>query len=251
MSDGIELLIEGKVAHVVLSRPDRRNAFDTAMLARFEDILQELGRNRGIEVAVLRARGTTFCAGSDLKELERLSASDTLHWQRRTGEIVERWARLDITTLTAFNGPAVGSGAVVGLASDIRVATDDTYFIFPEVAFGIPLTWSGIPLLTPLLGADRLKRALLLKEKLGIEELKQLGLFARIVPQQELVAATAHTVEVLLATSLLARQMTKRAIAASVAAPGFATGAFEPVLASLGILAREQDGFAFGKDPLR
>jgi len=245
MNDGIDLVIDGKTAHVVLNKPARRNAFDLAMLARFEDVVQELGRNRALELAVLRAEGTVFCAGTDLKELEHLGPEDTLHWQRRTGEVVERWARLDITTLTAFNGPAIGSGAVVGLASDIRIAADTTHFMFPEVAFGIPLTWSGIPILSALLGPDRLKRALMLKEKLGIDELRQLGLFAEIVTPADLPAAMQRTADTLLSSPLLARQMAKRAIAAAVAAPGFATNGYEQFLASLGIAARESKGYKF------
>lgn len=247
MSQGIELHFDGRVAHVVLAKPERRNAIDTAMLTLFEDVLHALGRRRDIEVAVLRAEGTAFCAGTDLKELSNLGADDTLHWQRRTGEIVERWSRLDLTTVTSFNGPAVGSGAVLGLASDIRIAADTVHFTFPEVAFGIPLTWSGIPILAPLIGADRLKRALLLRETIGIEELVRHDLFAAVVSAADLPAALDKTVARLLDMPRLARLMAKRATAAAVAAPGFITNGYEPFLATLGIAARTRPSFDIGK----
>jgi enoyl-CoA hydratase/carnithine racemase len=247
MSTGIDLLFDGRVAHVVLAKPARRNAIDTAMLAQLEDVLHELGRRRDIEIAVLRAEGTVFCAGTDLKELSALGAGDTLHWQRRTGEIVERWSRLELTTVTSFNGPAIGAGAVLGLASDIRIAADTVQVSFPEVAFGIALTWSGIPLLAPLIGADRLKRALLLRETIGIEELARHGLFAAVVAAADLPATLDRTVETLLGMPRLARLMAKRATAAAVAAPGFVTNGYEPFLASLGIAARAPAAFEFGE----
>ena len=244
----IALRVEDKIAWVSLSRPERRNAFDTAMLDRFEAIIAELSRARDIEVAVLSGQGPSFCAGTDLAELSGMSAADMLHLQRQTGEVVERWARLDLTTITAYNGPAIGSGAVIGLASDLRIAARGTFFSFPEVAMGIPLTWSGIPLLSALLGPDRTKRLLLLGEKLADEELLRLDLISELVPSEKLEAATSLLVDKVLQTPHLARVMTKRAVAAAWTSPGFAAGAFEPQLAALSLAFRGDAPFARKKD---
>ena len=245
MTGTVDLTTEGTVAHVTLNNPARCNAIDTAMLAVLEAIVLQLGASRTLELAVLRADGPVFCAGTDLKQLDGLTPSDVLHWQRRTGELVERWARLELTTVTVFNGPAVGSGAVLGLASDIRVASDTTALSFPELGFGIPLTWSGIPLLVSLLGPDRLRRALLLGEAIGPVELQQLDLFAAVAPPGELVAVADRITAKLLSHPFLVRSMTKRAIAAAVAAPAFTINVYEPFLASLGVAARDGAPFAF------
>ena len=249
MSTGIQLTIDGRVAHIVLSKPERRNAIDTAMLEAFEDILHRLGRERGVEVAVLRGEGPSFCAGTDFKDLTGQGVADTWHWQRRTGELVERWARQEATTITAFNGPAVGSGAILGLASDLRIATADTWFSFPEVEYGIPLTWSGIPILTALLGGDRARRALLLRERIETDELLRRDLVFELVAPTELAAATDRIVEKLLATAPLARLMAKRAVAAAVATPGFATNSYEPFLAALGIAVRGAEAVGKPRKP--
>lgn len=241
----VELRIDGPVARVTLAREARRNAFDTAMLAAFEDVIQTLGRERGVEIAVLSGRGPSFCAGTDLKQLEQLTAEDTLHWQRRTGEMIERWTRLPLITLTAFNGPAIGSGAVLGLASDLRIAASGTWFTFPEVAFGIPLTWSGVPVLAGLMGADRIKRALLLRERIEEQELLALDLVCRVVAPEALDAEIGRVVASLLDTPHLGRLMAKRAVAAAVATPGFASSAYEPFLAALGVGSRAAGGYDF------
>lgn len=238
MTDGIDLIVDGRVAHVVLNAPARRNAFDTRMIAALEDAIAALDRDPTVEVAVLRAEGPAFCGGTDLKELATFDAEDTLHWQGRAGAAVAGWRRLEAITVTAFNGPAVGSGAIIGLASDLRIAADAATLAFPEVSLGMPLTWSGIPVLTELLGTDRTKRLLLLSETLGPADLERLDLVAEVVAADALAAATAALVERLLAAPALARRMTKRAVRAAASA-----GADEPFLAALAVEMRGHGGF--------
>lgn len=249
MANGIDLLIEDKVAEVVLNAPDRRNAFSSTMLTAFEDALETIERNRNVEVAVLRAEGPVFCSGSDLKELETFTADDTLHWQNRTARVVERWVRLEATTVTAYHGPAIGSGAIIGLGSDLRIAADTAKFSFPEVAYGIPLTWSGIPILTMLLGPDRTKRMLMLSETLDANQLLHHDVVMDVHPANELGSATNSLVERVLKAPQIGRLMTKRAVLAAAASPGFSTTAYEPFLASLSIHRRGANGFEFGNKP--
>jgi len=185
----------------------------------------------------------SFCAGTDLKQLAGLSADDTLHWQRRTGDLVERWTRLSATTVTSFNGPAIGSGAVLGLASDLRLAAETTWFEFPELGFGIPLTWSGVALLVRLLGPDRTQRVLLLQERIDAPMLRSLELVLDVVPAEALAERTDRLVAQMLATSALGRLMTKRAVIAAASAPGFAASAFDPLLAAFSIERRGKQAF--------
>ncbi|WP_416900416.1 enoyl-CoA hydratase/isomerase family protein [Micromonospora echinospora] len=234
--DSVRLDRAGRVARVTLHRPHRRNSFDLAMLARFEDVLHELGRDDETDVVVLTGAGTAFCAGTDLRELATLDAAATTAVQRRTAELVERWYRLDQTTVTLFNGPAIGSGAVLGLAADLRVASDTCHFTFPEVTFGIPLTWSGMAILADLVGADRAKRWLLLEERIEPADLVRHDLVTACVPPDGLAAAGERLVERLLATSPVARSMTKRT--ARLAGPRFDAVATDSYLAGLGVALR-------------
>lgn len=243
----IELTIKERVATIVLARPERRNSFDTQMLQRMEDVLASLVREPAVEVVVLRAEGSAFCGGTDLKELELLDAKATLHWQRRTSAMVERWARLDATTVTAFQGAAVGSGAIIGLASDLRIATTDAWFQFPEVGHGVPLTWSGIQLLVRLVGADMAKRLLLLQERLAADELERLRLVLKVVQPNQLDSEVEGIVQTLLKSPALARSMCKHAISTAASAPGFATNELDPFLASLSIYAHDDQAFSWNK----
>jgi enoyl-CoA hydratase/carnithine racemase len=241
MTDGIELTIDGPVARVVLNAPGRRNAFDSGMLAAYEDAILTLERARGVEIAVLTGTGPAFCSGTDLKELATFDANDTLHIQKRTGRAVERWVRLEATTITAFNGPAIGSGAIIGLASDFRIASGETVVTFPEVGLGIPLTWSGVPILVALLGPDRARRVIMLGEPIDTDALVDLDLVMQAVPSEDLAAATEALVGRLRRLPHIGRLMTKRAVQAAVAAPGLQTNEYEPFLASLSIHARGGD----------
>jgi enoyl-CoA hydratase/carnithine racemase len=240
--NGIEVRFEGCLARVTLDRPERRNAFDTVMLERMEEVVRSLERSSEVDVVLLQARGPVFCAGTDLRELAGLTADDTLHWQRRTGDLVERWSRLPATTVTSFNGPAIGSGAVLGLASDLRLASDTAWFEFPELGFGINLTWSGIAMLVRLLGPDRTQRLLLLQERLDAPALLDNGMVMEVVPAQGLEARAEAIVAKLLGTPRLTRLMTKRAVAAA-APPPFAAAGLDPLLAAYSIESRGRDAF--------
>lgn len=234
----------GRLARVTLARPHRRNSFDLAMLARFEDVLHELGRDPEVEVVVLTGAGSAFCAGTDLHELAGLDAGVTMHVQRRTAELVERWFRLEQTTVTAFNGPAIGSGAVLGLASDLRVAADSCFFRFPEVTFGIPLTWSGMAILADLVGADRAKRWLLLDERIDADRLLQLDLVTAVTSGDGLPGAVDAVVERLLSVSPVGRSMTKRA--ARLAGPRFEAVATDSYLGALSVALRPAGAYRDG-----
>jgi len=240
----VELRRDGRLAHVTLNRPGRRNSFDLAMLGDLEDILHALRRDRALEVVVLTGAGTAFCAGTDLRELAGLDAEVTMHVQRRTAELVEGWFRLDQTTLTVFNGPAIGSGAVLGLASDLRLAADTCFFQFPEVTFGIPLTWSGIAILSDLVGADRAKRWLLTGERLDATALERLHLVQSSLSGDALPAAVDALVDRLLSVPHAGRSMTKRA--ARLAGPRFESAATDSYLGALGVALRGQGEFLDG-----
>lgn len=243
MTPSVELDISGRVARVVLSRDERRNSFDTRMLEEMEQAVQALERAREVEVVVLSARGKAFCGGTDLKELALLDADATLHWQRRTGQLVERWTRLEATTLTAFQGAAIGSGAIVGLASDLRIATHEAWCQFPEVGYGIPLTWSGVQLLVGLIGMDRTRRALLLQERFDAQAMHELGLVMELMDASRLDVAIERYLKLLLDAPMLGRAMTKSQVRAAHASPGFSAGTFDPYLASLSIHMRGPRGY--------
>lgn len=228
---------DGRSAVVTLDRPHKRNSIDLGMLEGFEEVLQELHQDAEVDVVVLTGSGPAFCAGTDLGDLETLDPAATLHIQRRTAAIVERWYRMEKTTITAFNGPAIGSGAVLGLASDLRVAADSCFFAFPEVGFGIPLTWSGMTILAGLVGADRANRWLLLGQRVEPPEMLELELVIEVTSPADLDGAVERLRAALLASSPVARAMTKHA--AHLAGPRFDASAGDAYLAALSIAMRD------------
>lgn len=232
----VHLQRAGRLAVVTLDRTARRNSFDLDMLGQFEQVLHDLGRDDTVEVVLLTGAGTAFCAGTDLAELATLDAATTMGVQRRTAELVERWYRLEQTTVTAFNGPAIGSGAILGLASDLRLAADTCFFTFPEVGFGIPLTWGGMAILADLVGADRAKRWLLLGERIDAARLHQLELVTEVVPPDRVADAGTELAHRLLAVPALGRSMTKRT--ARLAGPRFDAVATDSYLGALSVALR-------------
>jgi len=237
-TDPVQLHRTGRLATVELCRPAVRNAIDRPMLAALEAIVAELASDDSVDVVVLTGSGEVFCAGTDRRELRpELGPSDmagVLHMQKRAAELVERWFHLDQATLTVFNGPAIGAGAVLGLASDVRVAADTAYLQFPEVTLGVPLTWGGLPLLAQLVDPGLVRQWLLLGRRIPSDELLARGVVAAAVPLEQLGACAADVSATLGRLAPVARTMTKRMLRR--AAPQFDEAAADGYLAALALL---------------
>ncbi len=204
--------IDGAVATLTLARPRSRNAIDTGLLTALEDVLQRLRRERAIDVVCLRAEGPVFCAGTDLKEVAGMSVAELEHWQARAEGLVQTWQQLDATTVSVLAGPAIGSGAVLALASDVRLGVEAAWLQLPELQHGLPLTWHGMAILCGSLGADRTHRALLFGERLELHRLQQWGCWDAVVTPDALDAALVNHVAQIQQAPALARRMTKRAL---------------------------------------
>jgi enoyl-CoA hydratase/carnithine racemase len=142
-TDLIEIERDGAVATLWLNRPDRLNALNHALIDAACAVLDEWQRDLTVRCVVLRGRGRAFCAGDDLKGM---SGADAEYWEqmdytlrRESGfeALFKRLYWLRKPVIAALHGHAVGAGAMIALACDIRIVTDDVSFGFPFVKRGI------------------------------------------------------------------------------------------------------------------
>jgi enoyl-CoA hydratase/carnithine racemase len=123
---------------VVLDRPDRANALDAATVERLHDEL-ELAERDGATVVVVEARGRAFCGGLDLSGLDQESDATMLHRLVRIQLLLERVRSSSALTVALVDGAAVGAGADLALATDVRLATSGASLSFPGSGFGAVL----------------------------------------------------------------------------------------------------------------
>ncbi len=178
---------------IQLNRPDRLNAMDHAAIERLHALLGELGSDPELRAVVLTGAGRAFSAGADLKELESTPQSEvTVRVARGRLElyqdITRRMVASPIVFLAAMNGVAVGVGAELAIASDIRIGTDATEVILSEVTRGLFETNGVMHYLPRIVGQGRAAQWLLTGERIRSPALLAAGFLTELVPAEQLLA---------------------------------------------------------------
>lgn len=190
------LEIEGGVATVTFSRPDRLNALTFEVYADLRDLLAELEHRDDVGVLVLTGRGKGFCSGGDVNEiigeLVEMDTKGLLEFTRMTGAVVERMRRLPMPIVASVNGVAAGAGSVIALAADLRLLAESASFHFLFTKVGLAGADMGSAYLLPrVVGLGRASELLLLGDQVSAEDAVSMGLATKVVPDDDLSAETA------------------------------------------------------------
>ncbi len=181
---------QGAVGTVWLNRPERRNALNQVALEEIADVFGSFDRAFDLRVVVLGGRGPSFCSGADLKDPPGVSkmADPAIsvrerRWLSELGtRAIEAIERLDAITIARVQGHAIGGGALLALACDLRVAAEGTQFGIPEVGLGDVLNWKGVPRLIAEVGITRARELVLLGDRIDAAHAREIGLVNRVVP---------------------------------------------------------------------
>jgi enoyl-CoA hydratase len=189
------LIVErrGDRLQVVINRPDRRNALSLDLLDRLGEVFTRFAADTALKCAVLTATGDRcFAAGGDLKELEAVrSEADTLAMSRRARAALDAVRRFPVPVVAALNGHALGGGAELAMACDLRVATPQAELGFLQAQLNVTTAWGGGIDLLALLGPARGLALLLAARRIPAAEALQLGLLERVSgPNETLEACT-------------------------------------------------------------
>ena len=194
----------GPVLTVSLVRPDRLNAQTPATWAALRTLGEQL--DDGVRVVVVRGEGRAFSAGLDRSLLPELAAqlaplpSDVAAERIRGWQAAFRWLRAPgVVSVAAVQGHAVGAGAQLALACDLRVVAEDLQLRLPEATLGLVPDLTGTSSLVELVGYSRAVELCLTGRAVGAAEAVALGLAVSAVPADRLDAAVAELVTAVLA----------------------------------------------------
>ena len=193
MSEEVLVARTGRTTTVTLNRPESRNSLTRAVLGRMTEAFDAAGADPEIRCVVLTGAGGHFCAGADLRRTfaEDPDLLDHLEiYMDAYHGLIKAIVRCPKPTIAAMDGAAVGFGADMALACDLRVATTSAYLQEKFVGIGLMPDGGGTFWLPRLVGTARAMRAMLLAEKLDAKALDDLGLLAARVEPSELDAAT-------------------------------------------------------------
>jgi enoyl-CoA hydratase/carnithine racemase len=218
---------DGAVLTITLARPDRLNAQTPATWAALAAVGATVDDD--VRVVVVRGEGRTFSAGLDrslfsadpstpggLGELGRLPAAE-VEDRIRGYQAGFRWLRAPgIVSVAAVQGHAVGAGAQLALACDLRVLTEDAQLRLPEATLGLVPDLTGTSTLVELVGYSRALELCLTGRAVGAAEALATGLANRVVPAERLDDAVAELVAALTAVPVGAGRETAGLIRAAV-----------------------------------
>jgi enoyl-CoA hydratase/carnithine racemase len=213
--------VEGKVATITLSRPERKNPLTFASYAELRDTFHALRRAEDVKVVVLTGEGGNFCSGGDVHEIigplvawreaQRLDA--LLDFTRMTGDVVKEMRACPQPILAAIDGACVGAGAILAMASDLRIGTERSKVAFLFVRVGLSGADMGACALLPrIIGQGRASELLYTGRSMGGVEAERWGFYNRLVAPESLLDETHALARTLADGPTFAHAMTKRCL---------------------------------------
>lgn len=205
--------IEKGVARVVMSRPEKHNAFDPALIDDLRRTFLDLSDDAAVRVVVLSGQGRSFSAGADLDWMKSQGEADFEENLRSSGEMGQLFEAIDQCpkpVVAAVHGPALGGGAGLVCSADIAIAGPRALFGFTEVRLGLVAAVIS-PFVLRRLGYSAAREKLLTGERFGPEEAYRIGLVHQVA--EDIERAVDHTVQSLLQGSPQAQAASKRLLA--------------------------------------
>ncbi|MDF6045463.1 enoyl-CoA hydratase/isomerase family protein [Streptomyces sp. JH14] len=201
------LLVEERDDRVVvtLHRPDARNAISGQMIAELHDVCAELERRP--RLLLLTGHGRVFAGGADIAELLGRGRDEAL--QGINSRLFERVRRLPMPTVAAVDGWALGGGAELAYACDLRIAGPDAVFGNPEPGLGILAAAGACWRLPELVGESVAKQVLLAGRNLDAQAALAAGLVIDVVPAEKLLDEAHALLDRMARSSAMALRLTK------------------------------------------
>jgi enoyl-CoA hydratase len=200
----------GAVATVVLDRPPV-NAVTLDVIEEFLGAVAELGADRAVRAVIITGRDRRFCAGADVAMLENLTPEHHLR-VRRWVDVQSGFEAMEKPVIAAINGYALGGGAELALACDVRLMARGAEIGFPEIRLGFFPGAGGTQRLTRMLGPARALRLMMDGRRLGADEARAIGLVDEVVPAGLLQQTARDVAERLAAGPTRAMGLLKRCV---------------------------------------
>ena len=172
MSQTVRFEKQDSIAIVTIDRPEALNALNGDVIAELEQVVTALENDRDVRCLILTGEGRSFVAGADIGEQYPLDLDGGRRWGRRGSALMRRIEKLELPTIAAVNGFALGGGCELALSCDIILASEKAKFGQPEVGLGITPGFSG---------TQRLPR------RVGVAKAKEIGLVNAVYAPEALM----------------------------------------------------------------
>ena len=179
--------INGNIAIVTLSRQKALNALNAEMLAELSDIFKKIEQDINIYAAIITGAGEkSFVAGADISEMKDLNLKQAHKFGTYGSNVFRNIEKSRIPVIAAINGFTLGGGLELALACDIRIASEDAIFGFPEVGLGIIPGYGGTQRLPRTIGISSAKKMMYTAERINARQALEMGLIDEITQKDNL-----------------------------------------------------------------
>jgi enoyl-CoA hydratase/carnithine racemase len=184
---------EDGIGTVTLNRPDKKNPLTFESYAELRDFFRALVYARDAKAIIITGAGGNFCSGGDVREiigpLTEMDMVGLLDFTRMTGDLVKAIRNCPQPVITAADGVCVGAGAILAMASDLRLATPEakTAFLFNRVGLA-GCDMGACAILPRIIGQGRASELLFFGRSMSAEEGERWGFWNRLVPAEDLLA---------------------------------------------------------------
>ena len=212
------LSVEDKVAIVRLDRPERKNPLTFDSYAELRDWFRTLPYSDEIQAVVMAPNGGNFSSGGDVHEiigpLTKMDMKELLAFTRMTGDLIKAMINCGKPIISAIQGISAGAGAIISMASDLRIASPDakTAFLFNRVGLA-GCDMGACAILPRIIGQGRAAELLYFGRSMNAEEGLAWGYFNRLVEADDLEATAREMAARIVSGPTFANSMTKTMLA--------------------------------------
>jgi methylglutaconyl-CoA hydratase len=221
MGDLLQTVDSFGVANLTLNRPERRNAFDSALISDMTEALRRLDRNAEARMIVLSGAGQSFCAGGDIGWMRGMADQSIEENVSDANALAELMRTLDCVskpTVAMVHGATYGGGVGLVACCDIVIASDDATFCLSEVKVGvIPAVIA--PYVIRAIGPRQARRFIMSAELIHADRAREIGLVHEVIRKTELARARDRLVENLLSCAPGAQAEAKSLVAFCLGRP--------------------------------
>ena len=172
---------------LTIERPEALNALNSTVITELEQVISEVEGDGALLGLILTGAGRSFVAGADIGEQQPLDLAGGRKWGQRGSALMRRIEKLEIPTIAAVNGFALGGGCELALSCDIILASEKAKFGQPEVGLGITPGFSGTQRLPRRVGTARAKELIFSGRMVKADEAERMGLVNAVCAPEELM----------------------------------------------------------------